>query len=94
MIGMPTETPNSKAERLTGRNYISYSAISTYQRCPLSYYFRYVTGLPEERISAALIFGGAIHASVEHHFRELLAGNPPPDLDALMCQYQSDWSDR
>ena len=38
-------TPNQIAERLTGRDYLSYSAISTYQRCPLRYFFVYVAGL-------------------------------------------------
>ena len=41
------EHPNQVAERLTGRDYISWSAISTYQQCPLKWHFRYVLGLPE-----------------------------------------------
>jgi putative RecB family exonuclease len=86
--------PNDIAQQVTGRNYISWSAISTFQTCPLRWHFRYVLGLPEEVVSSSLVFGGAIHRSVEHHFRELLAGNPAPDLDALLCEYQEAWQER
>ena len=75
-------------------DHLSYSAISTFRRCPLRFHFRHVLGLPETSTSAALVFGAAIHASVEHHFRELLAGNPPPDLDQLLAEYHGAWQDR
>lgn len=86
--------PNEIAERLTGRDYISWSAISTFQTCPLKWYFRYALGLPEETVSASLVFGGAIHQAVELHYRELLSGNPAPDLDTLLYEYQAAWRDR
>src|SRR5205085_2713158 len=56
-------------------------------------FFKYVAGLPEETVSASLVFGGAIQRSVEFHFRELLAGNPAPDLDTLLAEYQDGWRD-
>ena len=76
------------------RDYVSFSAIRTYQTCPLKYYFRYVAGLPEETVSASLVFGGAIHAAVEQHFRELLAGNSPPTLAELREVYRAEWEQR
>jgi len=76
------------------RDYLSFSAIRTYQECPLKYFFRYVAGLPEETASASLVFGAAIHRAIEHHFRELLAGNPSPELPALLEAYQAGWSER
>ena len=79
------------AERLTGRDYISFSAISTYQSCPLRYYFKYVAGLPEPTVSSSLVFGGAIHRCVELHFNRLMAGETPPDLDMLLAEYQEAW---
>ncbi|MBA4017012.1 MAG: hypothetical protein C0483_07560 [Pirellula sp.] len=75
------------------RDYISYSAISMYQSCPLKYFFRYVAGLPERTVAAALVFGSAIHRSVEHHFTELLAGNEPPTLEALTGEYDRHWQE-
>ncbi|MBA4015746.1 MAG: hypothetical protein C0483_01015 [Pirellula sp.] len=46
--------------------------MTTYQGCPLRYYFRYIAGLQERTVSASLIFGSAIHCAVEHHFNELM----------------------
>jgi hypothetical protein len=83
--------PNQIAERLTGRAYTSWSAITTYQGCSLRYFFRYVAGLPEDAVSASLVFGGAIHWAAEHSFREQLAGNPTPSLDALIGAYNDGW---
>jgi CRISPR/Cas system-associated exonuclease Cas4 (RecB family) len=73
------------------RDYISYSAVSLYQGCPLRYYFRYVAGLPEEFVSASLLFGSALHASVQFHFEQLLAGQPAPHRDALLEIFQERW---
>lgn len=89
MIGTvePRQSPPTKPSR----DYLSYSAITTYQGCPLRYYFRYVAGLPERTVSSSLIFGTAVHKAVEHHFNELLAGNEPPTLDALVGEYDRHW---
>ena len=86
--------PNDMAKQLTGRDYISFSAISAYRACPLRWHFRYVEGLPEALVSSSLIFGGAIHQAVELHYRELLSGNPPPELDMLLNEYQAAWQSR
>ena len=77
-----TNPANEVARELTGRDYISWSALSTFRTCPLKYKFRYVDGLPEESVSSALIFGTGIHTAVEQHFQSLLSGDPKPDLDA------------
>jgi putative RecB family exonuclease len=76
------------------RDYISFSAIRTYQTCPLKYFFKYVTGLPEESVASALIFGTAIHRALEHYFRDLQIGNAPPSLGALYEEYRVGWIDR
>lgn len=92
---MTTElTPGELAEHLTGREYLSYSAISLYQSCPLRWFFKYVAGLPEETISASLVLGSAIHAALQRHFEELLAGNPPPTLEELLETYRVSWAER
>jgi hypothetical protein len=54
---------NVVARQLTGRDYISWTAISTFRSCPLKYWFRYVDGVPEESVSATLIFGTDIHTA-------------------------------
>jgi putative RecB family exonuclease len=34
------------------------------------------------------------HRAIEHHFRELMAGNQPPSVDALMDEYSAGWQER
>ncbi|MCY2989934.1 MAG: PD-(D/E)XK nuclease family protein [Planctomycetota bacterium] len=87
MIATMQHNPADVAQSIIGRDYISWSAISTFQQCPLRFFFRYVERLPEPTVAASLVFGGAIHASLEHHFRELLDGNPPPDIGTLLDAY-------
>jgi RecB family exonuclease len=76
------------------RDYISFSAIRTYQSCPLRYFFRYVAGLPERTTSASLVFGSALHRALEFHFRELMVGGEPPNAERLMVEYQAEWKER
>jgi putative RecB family exonuclease len=86
-----TNPANEVAKSLTGRDYISWSALSTFRTCPLKYKFRYIDGLPEESVSSALIFGTGIHTAVEQHYQAILSGDPKPDLDALLFAYRSAW---
>jgi putative RecB family exonuclease len=86
-----TNPANKVAKRLTGRDYISWSALSTFRACPLKYKFRYIDGLPEESVSSALVFGTGIHTAVEQHYQAILSGDPTPDLDALLFAYRSAW---
>ena len=86
-----TNPANEVARELTGRDYISWSALSTFRNCPLKYKFRYIDGLPEESVSAALVFGSGIHTAVEQHYQAQLSGDPKPDLDALLFAYRSAW---
>jgi putative RecB family exonuclease len=86
-----TNPANEVARTLTGRDYISWSAISTFRSCPLKYWFRYVAGLPEESVSSALVFGTGIHAAIEDFYRAELAGEAKPDVEQLMFAYRSAW---
>ncbi|MDB4770764.1 PD-(D/E)XK nuclease family protein [bacterium] len=76
------------------RDYLSYSAVRTFQGCPLKYRFRYIDGLPEDCVSSSLVFGSAIHAAVEFYFNQQLAGEVEPSLDELLDVYQQSWRDR
>jgi putative RecB family exonuclease len=78
----------------TSRDYLSFSAIRLYQTCPLKFFFKYRLGLPEELVSSSLVFGGAVHRSIEFHFRELLSGNPPPSNAALLAEFSEEWKSR
>src|SRR5689334_1207849 len=72
-------------------DHISYSAISTFQSCPLRFYFRYVLGLPERTISSSLVLGSALHSAVQHHFERLMVGHSTTDLDILLDVFQDAW---
>ena len=72
-------------------DHLSYSAVSTYQRCPLKWFFRYVEKLPEEVIGAALAFGSAVHAGLEKHFQTLLETGNAPAFDELLKGYDDCW---
>ena len=82
---------NEIAKKITGRDYLSWSAISTFRTCPLKYKFRYIDGLPEESVSSALVFGSGIHTAIEQHFQAILSGEEQPDIEQLMFAYRSAW---
>jgi putative RecB family exonuclease len=86
-----TNPANQIAKQLTGRDYVSWSALSTFRQCPLKYRFRYIDGLPEETVSSSLVFGTGIHAAVEQHFQAMLSGDQQPGLEELMFAHRSAW---
>ena len=90
---LPVITParTNPANEVTGRDYASWSAISTFRQCPLKYKFRYIDGLPEESVSSALVFGTGMHSAIEQHFQAVLSGEEQPDLERLMFAYRSAW---
>jgi putative RecB family exonuclease len=86
-----TNPANEVARKITGRDYISWSALSTFRTCPLKYKFRYVDGLPDESVSSALVFGTGIHTAVEQHYQAILSGEEKPDVERLMFAYRASW---
>lgn len=49
-------------------DHLSYSSISTYQRCPRKWKFRYIEKIPTIA-SEALAFGGAFHNTIEQYLK-------------------------
>lgn len=94
MIGSLLPCAGLPTRPAVARDYLSWSAIGCYRACPLRYYFRYLLGLPEDSVTASLVFGSAIHCAIEHHYRELLAGAPAPAASQLLEQFWSDWQSR
>ena len=90
----PAASRAPPAEVKPVRDYLSFSAIRTYQTCPLRYFFRYIAGLPEESVSASLVFGSAIHRAIEHHYRQQMIGGAAPGVDELLTHYQAEWQER
>lgn len=93
MTAVLFETGQSRAPppEPVARDYISFSAIRSYQQCPLRYYFHYMAGIPETTISAAFVFGGAVHKAIQHHFQSLLESNVAPSQAELLAEYRAGW---
>jgi len=75
-------------------DHISYSAISTFQQCPLRFYFRYVVGLPERTVSSSLLLGTSLHGAIQHHFERLMIGEKGADPESLMLVFRNAWASR
>lgn len=89
----PVSQASDIAHQLTGRWYLSWSAISTYLKCPLRYAYHYLDQLPEEFVSSNLIFGSAIHSALEMFFRERLSGNQSLGIGDLMAIFHQAWTE-
>jgi putative RecB family exonuclease len=75
---------NTKISDITKNHlHISHSQIWSYLNCGLRYWFQYVKGLPKERTSIALIFGGAIHKALERYYLDIMRDNGPTALAIL-----------
>jgi putative RecB family exonuclease len=72
-------------------DHISFSAIATFQACPLRWMFRYVRGLSERTVSSSLVLGGALHKAIQYHFERLLVREKGADLDTLLAVFQDAW---
>lgn len=86
------DPPAPEARASSPRDYLSWSAITTFQKCPLKYRYRYQDHAPEEFGSVNLLFGTGIHAALEHHFQARLAGDPVPNLEELLGVYDREWA--
>lgn len=82
---------DNRAEKEHRFDHLSFSALSLFQQCPLRFHFRYLARLPEESVAASLVFGGAVHRSIEHHYEQLLVGQPAPSLDVMLDVFQDAW---
>jgi len=84
--------PNDIVESMTGRRHLSWSQLYSYRSCPRKWFYSHVEGLEPEFISAALIFGSAIHSAAQHHYEQNLTGvsSTPAELVEV---YRQSWKD-
>jgi RecB family exonuclease len=67
---------------------LSFTQISLYRSCPLSYKLQYIDGLkPKEK--SYFSFGTTMHACAERFFR--VNTPPPPSLEELLQYYEENW---
>ena len=84
-------TPNEVAKAITGRDYLSYSQVTTYQACPLKWHFTYVENAASEQQSASLLLGSGVHAAIEHHLRAQMAADEAPSVTDLLEVFRQEW---
>lgn len=72
---------------------LSATRLDTYLTCPLKYRFRYVDGIEPEELSPALAFGSAVHGTVKHFYKHLMAGRRLSTEEAAAAFIQ-DWDAR
>lgn len=68
--------------------HVSHSQIANYLNCSLRYRFQYVEQRPQERVSIALPFGGAIHAAVEMFYRAMKNTGRLEPVEALHQRFE------
>jgi len=67
---------------------LSYTQISTYQACPLSYRLQYIDGLkPKDKWYFS--FGKTLHKCTEYFYKVKVP--PPPSLAELLDYYEANW---
>ena len=82
--------PNRLTLQITGRPYLSHSQLSLMRSCPRKFAFTDVEKAPPDFIPVSLIFGGAIHAALELHYRAMLEGLTVTH-GALLSAYHDAW---
>ena len=74
----PPDNPLTKPHGVAGRDFVSWSQLNTFRRCPLQYRFRYLDKVQPEYIASSLLIGSSIHSAIELYHRRELEGAPPP----------------
>jgi putative RecB family exonuclease len=94
MIGLVNHQNTGKTEGVAGRDFVSWSQLSTFRQCPLKYWFRYLDKAEPEFVASALLLGSSIHSAIELHHRRQLEGADPSTLDELLIEFWDEWKSR
>lgn len=69
---------------------LSYSRVNTYMTCPLKFRFAYVDREKPDFTTSALVFGSAMHSSIQAFLQSCLEGDPLRN-DQLVDVYRDHW---
>src|SRR5690348_3968727 len=86
-------TPNERAANLTGRPYFTFSEARTFQSCPLRWSFQYKEKAEPEQLSAAMLLGTCVHATIEQVMEAIMACDQLPSVEQLMETYRKRWTE-
>ncbi len=67
---------------------LSATALTTYQQCPYKFKLKYLVRIPEAQ-SPLLIYGSAVHKSLELFFKQIKGALAVPSLKELLTIYYS-----
>ncbi|MBK6901666.1 MAG: ATP-dependent helicase [Saprospirales bacterium] len=89
---VPPLDPEEAAARLTGFQ-LSISALNTYLRCPLSFFFEYVLQAPQLE-SVGGLYGTAIHRALQSYFNRMKNATDRafPLTAILPSLFEAEWS--
>lgn len=80
--------PTQSLRVLRHQLHLSYSQINTYLTCSLRYYFHYVKGYAPEHVSAALILGSALHATLARYYDSIKVTGEPESPGSTLAFYR------
>jgi putative RecB family exonuclease len=72
--------------------HVSFSAVSSYLKCPRSYEMRYVRRAPAETRPGSLVFGSAIHEALATFYDALREGKAAPGPEAMGDAFRASWA--
>ncbi len=84
----PTATPATTSA--TRRDYISFTQLDQYLRCPAKYRFTYIDHLQPDFVPASRALGSGIHAAAAYFFRGVAQG-APPSLEDVQRHFEALW---
>jgi putative RecB family exonuclease len=91
----PTMTPTAiTTAPITGdtrRDYVSFTQLDQYLRCPLRYSFVYVHHLEPDFVPASRALGSGIHAAAAYFFRGVAQGEPPR-VEDVQGHFEALWN--
>ena len=70
----------------------SHSRLSTYEKCPLQYRYRYLDRIKRDTQSIEAFLGNRVHDVLESLYRDRLAAKTP-SLDELLALYHRRWDE-
>lgn len=69
----------------------SHSRLSSFEKCPLQYRYRYVEKIRRDTFGIEAFLGNRVHEALEHLFRRKGEGKPPR-LDEVLAFYRDRWA--
>jgi RecB family exonuclease len=74
---------SDEAMSITGRPYLSWTQVSSYQMCPRAFAYRYIEHADADFVPSSLLFGSAMHEAFAKVHEHDMEGLPAPSSEEL-----------